>query len=965
MDNHLGRIAVAVAAVLVAVPAIGAIPDSERDALIAIYDATGGPGWNNSGGWLGAVGSECTWHGVDCGGGPSDQYVEGLHLTNNNLIGVLPLEVGDLPGLRELSIAWNQIGGPLPAELGNLLNLENLYAQVNEMSGTVPAALGNLTHLVTLRLANNRLTGPIPPELGNLNNLELLWLDDNRLTGPIPPEIGNLSHLRDLHLSANQLEGPIPSEFVDFTGLACLRLDNNRLTGAIPPGFSNLEHLRTLALNSNLLSEAIPVDLGSSGSLGVIDLSDNQLSGPIPPGLGSTGFLEALYLSGNRLTGPIPAELGQPTNNLVVLFLDNNRLTGPIPSQLGSLPHLDQLVLAGNRLSGPIPSEIGNLSLLWNLDLSRNCLEGALPPELGTLNALEVLHLSGNRFVGEIPSQITHLTKLGDGGSTIDFNGVHTGDPGVAAFMDAKFGGGWRDRQTVPPEYLTVEWVTGLSTGLTWDPIPYQSDEGGYVVMVATDAGGPYETSARTLGKHLRRWPIYDLAASSTYYVKVCTVTEPHPANQNTVVSELTAPLTVTTTGDPSTWYVATTGAPSNDCATPGTPCASVQDAHDRSAPGEQIFVAPGIYHESLGIGHPIRIIGDGAATTVIDAGDSSTVIWVGWGQNLRMSALTLRNGTNNLGGGVYVAPFGVFDFTDGVIADSHAISLGGGLFVDHEGGARLERVAVVNNTAGENGGGVGSAWGTHVLIADSTVSGNHAPWGGGLHLSGNSIIERTTVDGNTADSFGGGGIATEGMMFVSDSAVTNNSAAHGGGIANLGGGGYLEVENSTISGNTGGGLFNDRWGRTDVESCTITDNSAPFTEHSGLMNWNELYLHNTIISGNSPFNCANPITSRGYNLDDDATCGLEATGDISDVEPLLGPLADNGGPTLTHALPLDSPAIDAGDPLDYPPTDQRGYDRPSDGISAPDIGAYENTDNVFTDGFESGDLTRWSAAVP
>jgi hypothetical protein len=150
-----------------------------------------------------------------------------------------------------------------------------------------------------------------------------------------------------------------------------------------------------------------------------------------------------------------------------------------------------------------------------------------------------------------------------------------------------------------------------------------------------------------------------------------------------------------------------------------------------------------------------------------------------------------------------------------------------------------------------------------------------------------------------------------------------------------------------------------------ELESCTVSDNVAPSTENSGLMNWNELYLQNTIVVANTAFSCANPVTSLGYNLDDDDSCGLAAVSDLSGTDPPLGPLADNGGPTLTHALLMDSPAIDAGDLSDFPATDQRGYDRPNDGnpdgIPAPDIGAFENVKMVFTDDFESGDLTRWS----
>jgi hypothetical protein len=333
-----------------------------------------------------------------------------------------------------------------------------------------------------------------------------------------------------------------------------------------------------------------------------------------------------------------------------------------------------------------------------------------------------------------------------------------------------------------------------------------------------------------------------------------------------------------------------------------------------------------------------------------------------------RMSDLSIRNGTMWFGGGVYVSPESVFEFADGILADNYANSQGGGVFTDYQAGTRLERVELINNTAGDRGGAAGSSWNTHVLITDSTVFGNRAPWGGGLYLGGNSTIERTTVDGNTAEHFGGGGVVNEGMMLIADSSITNNSAAHGGGVANLIGG-QLDVGNSTISGNIGGGLFNDQWAVTHLESCTVVDNHAPFTEHSGLMNWNQLFLHNTIVAGNTPFNCANPITSEGYNLEDDSTCGLDAPGDLSNTDPMLEPLDDNGGPTLTHAFSLGSPAMDAADPADFPATDQRGWGRPvdgnADGSRLPDIGSVEYAGVIFADGFESGDVSSWSSSLP
>ncbi len=87
-----------------------------------------------------------------------------------------------------------------------------------------------------------------------------------------------------------------------------------------------------------------------------------------------------------------------------------------------------------------------------------------------------------------------------------------------------------------------------------------------------------------------------------------------------------------------------------------------------------------------------------------------------------------------------------------------------------------------------------------------------------------------------------------------------------------------------------------------------------------------------TLVAGPAGQNCAGAVISAGYNLADDDTCNLTATGDFPDTAALLGPLAGNGGFSLTHSLLPGSPAIDTGDSDDCPATDQRGGPRPADG---------------------------------
>ena len=232
----------------------------ERDALLTLFETTGGTQWKRTAGWdtsPGSAGTECSWYGVECFEGT----VVSLDLTGNSLTGSIPEELGNLANLKLLELNFNELVGSIPPELGGLSNLEELNLNNNELSGSIPSEFGNL-NVRQLRLYRNQLTGTIPAELGNMANIEFLALYSNQLSGSIPPELGNLSTPR-LHL----------------------RLENNNLTGAIPPQLGNITNLLRLDLNSN------------------------QLTGPIPSELADPPNLERLYVMNNQLQGLIPQEI--------------------------------------------------------------------------------------------------------------------------------------------------------------------------------------------------------------------------------------------------------------------------------------------------------------------------------------------------------------------------------------------------------------------------------------------------------------------------------------------------------------------------------------------------------------------------------------------------------------------------------------------------------------------------------
>ncbi len=211
----------------------------ERDALIAFYNATGGDNWKRKDNWCSDKPVN-EWYGITCESG----FVNGLYMFDNNLNGMLPVELANLSQLQFLEINHNyQLSGELPPELGNLTKLITLVVPYNNFSGVIPPELGNLVNLELLGLYGNRLEGSIPPELGKLVKLWNLNLSKNQLTGSIPTELGKLSQRENLYvsLSDNKLTGEIPESIGELKNLVHFSVINNSLSGKIPKSFMQLD----------------------------------------------------------------------------------------------------------------------------------------------------------------------------------------------------------------------------------------------------------------------------------------------------------------------------------------------------------------------------------------------------------------------------------------------------------------------------------------------------------------------------------------------------------------------------------------------------------------------------------------------------------------------------------------------------------------------------------------------------
>ena len=213
----------------------------ERAALAALYKAMDGDHWKNNTNWLSDKPLNM-WDGL---GGYSPEHVYYLNLSYNNLNGVIPTEIGNLPYLKFLDLRGNgNISGTIPASIGRLTELKEFeLGWPSQVTGEIPKEIATLSKLESLFLFNNKFTGEIPKELCTLKNLKYLNLGANNLSGSIPSEFGNLNNLETLILDRNQLSGEIPSELGNLTNLAELKLSQNQLTGEIPESFNNLTGL--------------------------------------------------------------------------------------------------------------------------------------------------------------------------------------------------------------------------------------------------------------------------------------------------------------------------------------------------------------------------------------------------------------------------------------------------------------------------------------------------------------------------------------------------------------------------------------------------------------------------------------------------------------------------------------------------------------------------------------------------
>ena len=401
------------------------VPESEYNALVALYNATDGDNWWNNNGWLQDT-SVCDWYGVTCEFIEDSDHVTRLDLQNNNLIGSIP-DLSDLVELKSFFLdSWNG------NDFDNTIDLNlSVFNWIETLEGVGARwalwVTGSLNELLassgTLTLL--QLWSPMEPwvfnidELSAFTNLREVYLENNILEWNLD-SLGSLSSLTHINLSCyDTIESCAVTGTLNFVAntpnIIQLNLWSLGIAWPLPAAINTLASLEELSLDENNLTGPLP-SLDASTSLTHIELGRNKFSWTIPESWSTLTSLQGISLWGYSLNNrdiiwSLPADWSNLTN-LVRINISFTKITWQLPEEWSTLTNLDELQIFFNNITGPIPD-------------SRSVFAG-MP--------FDKFRLNNNHLEGTIPSWIENMTQnFKIDANCLDTNGL---SPEMIAVLD-------------------------------------------------------------------------------------------------------------------------------------------------------------------------------------------------------------------------------------------------------------------------------------------------------------------------------------------------------------------------------------------------------------------------------------------------------------------------------------------------------------------------------------------------
>lgn len=409
-------------ALAAALAPLGLVKTAQRDALVALYEATGGANWNRS------YAAQVLWNGT----------AQKTYGGNLNWDVRLLSDGGSDPCSRRQQ--WYGVGCDDACDEsrdgascfhGDIVSLDLPW---NALAGTVPpSVLATLTELTMLDLSHNTVSGTIPTEIGRLSLLDEVRLKDNSLSGTIPTQVQTIGtnvprdqymyHLDDVDCSLPRHDphpgyhrsAPLPCTYAGRTGAGPRTFDvgNNRLNGTLPTTMGALANLRVVDVSHNN-------DLGGvccTDEYTRLDRHFYDYSTAVPTEMGTLNKLAYLRLHNSQFLRHVPTELGSMRSLVMWDAAGNgsyasNQISGTLPTQIGRLSLTTRMANHHNELSGTLPTQIVNMSELLHFELQNNKMSGSIPDAFGGTSRLRHWDTFDNKLTGDLPASVGKLMSL-------------------------------------------------------------------------------------------------------------------------------------------------------------------------------------------------------------------------------------------------------------------------------------------------------------------------------------------------------------------------------------------------------------------------------------------------------------------------------------------------------------------------------------------------------------------------